>query len=214
MKDWNSLFIKKELSFINSFCSEVFYINLLSRGDRRISIETQLEGLNISASRIEGEVIKEVPSKCKINRGQLGCLLSHKKTIQYSYINNLSNICILEDDVVFKNNFHEDFKRFINMVPNNWDMIYLCGNNFIGLNKINNFVYKTNGTLTTSSYIVKNTIYKDILDIPNSPTKPIDSYYLDLHKKINAYVAVPSLTYQMAGFSDIEGKFVNYDFLK
>ena len=146
--------------------------------------------------------------------GQLGCLLSHKKIIQYSYINNLSNICILEDDVVFKNNFHEDFKRFINMVPNNWDMIYLCGNNFIGLNKINNLVYKTNGTLTTSSYIIKNTIYKDILNIPDSPIKPIDSYYLDLHKKINAYVAVPSLTYQMAGFSDIEGKFVNYDFLK
>ena len=101
-------------------------------------------------------------------------------------------------------------------LPKDWDMLYLCGNNYSGLSKVTENIFRTFGTLSTAAYAVNSKIYDQLLSILSveSPKKPIDSYYLDQHPHIKAYVCVPSLAFQRPDFSDIEHRFVDYSFLK
>lgn len=214
MNRWDKLFSGSSLSELNTLCDSVYYINLDTRTDRLESIELQLSKNKIVANRLSGIVPENLPQEARVSRGELGCSLSHvsalKKTIELGH----EIVCVLEDDVIFKKFFPLLFNTFINSVPEDWDMLYLCGNNYFGLEKVNDYVFKTKGTLTTCAYIVKRKMCLKILDhIGNALKKPIDSYLAELHPNTNTYIAVPSLAYQMTDYSDIQNRVVDYGFL-
>lgn len=216
MKDWNQLFKKKQAKVsLNNIFPQIFYINLDIRKDRNLSMAQELSKHKIKASRISGVIRKKIGSH-KINLGQLGCLLSHKNIILDAIRNQYHYILILEDDIIFKDYETSNIYEYWSLLPSDWDMFYLSGNNFMGLNKINDRIYKTNGTLSTCAYAIRQKSYNKILSILTSKIydKPIDSYYAELHKHINAYVCVPSIAYQKPDFSNIENRFVDYSFLK
>lgn len=216
MKNWNNLFKKKQSKIsINSIFPKIFYINLSIRKDRNLCMIQELSKYKIKADRFCG-IVKKNTGRHKINRGQLGCLLSHKKIIQIAADNDYEYVLILEDDVIFKQYEINNIYNYWSLLPSDWDMFYLSGNNFMGLNKINEYIYKTNGTLSTCAYAIRKRCYRQILSILTSKIydKPIDSYYAELHRNTNAYVCVPSVAYQKPDFSDIENKFVDYSFLK
>jgi GR25 family glycosyltransferase involved in LPS biosynthesis len=216
MNNWHRLFEKNDFTIsVNNIFPQVFYINLKIRKDRNLSMVKELSKYNIKAKRVCG-TIKSEPSPHKINSGQLGCLLSHKKIIEQASQKHYDHILILEDDIVFKNTELKNIHNYWLSLPSDWDMFYLSGNNFMGLNKINNYIYKTNGTLSTGAYAIRQKAYNKILSILNSKIydKPIDSYYAAMHHDMNAYVCVPSIAYQKPDFSNIENKFVDYSFLK
>ena len=213
---WDKLFHSKPKSIsINNYCDEVFVINLKHRSDRLASITSQCESYDIVFSHfnaVNGNLYNY--NYKNITNGQIGCLSSHIDIIRYAQAKKYKKILILEDDVIFKENII-DFHKYIHILPTNWDMFYLTGNNFFGLKQINSLIFKTAGTLNTAAYMIKNTIFQQIIDIADKQLEhPIDTYYAKMHTKIEAYVAVPSLCYQMAGFSDIEKRHVNYDFMK
>lgn len=216
MKDWNQLFKKKQAKVsINNIFPQIFYINLDIRKDRNLSMSQELSKYKIKASRVSGVIRKKIGFH-KINLGQLGCLLSHKNIILDAIRHKYHYILILEDDIVFKNYELNNIYEYWSLLPSDWDMFYLSGNNFMGLNKINDRIYKTNGTLSTCAYAIRQKSYDKILSILRSKIydKPIDSYYAELHQHINAYVCVPSIAYQKPDFSNIENRFVDYSFLK
>lgn len=214
MNKWQKLFSGNNSSELNTFCDIVYYINLDTRLDRLESINKQLFNNKIIATRFSAICPTSSDQKTKINAGEIGCLMSHLKIMQDVVDKNYSVACILEDDIVFKEFFSILFSRFIENIPSNWDMLYLCGNNFCGLNKINECVFKTRGTLTTCAYIITKNMCEKVIDyIGNNFDKPIDSYLAELHKQTNTYVAVPSLAYQMSDYSDIQKRIVDYGFL-
>lgn len=219
MKSWNRLFdkpVNKSLVIdFNSIFKHIFYINLKTRADRNRSVTQEFDKYKIITNRING-IIKKNNQNHKINTGQLGCLLSHKKIIELSQKYNHEYILIFEDDIVFQTKSMVRFHEYWLSLPSDWDMFYLSGNNFMGLNKINDNIYRTNGTLSTCAYAIRNKCYNKILSIlqQKTYTMPIDSYYAELHKSINAYVCVPSVAYQKPDFSDIEKRYVDYSFLK
>jgi GR25 family glycosyltransferase involved in LPS biosynthesis len=217
--NWSKLFeynYNQDIIDINKYCDAIFYINLSRRTDRLQSIQTECAKYNIRATHfnaIDGNLLNyKIDSS--ISNGQIGCLSSHIEIIKICKDNKYKKIMILEDDVIFKNNI-KHISHYINRLPVNWDMFYLTGNNLFGLKPINNLIYRTNGTLSTAAYMIRSSIFNQILDIANNTIEhPIDTYYAKMHQYINAYVGVPSLAYQMAGFSDIENTYVNYDFMK
>lgn len=215
---WNRLFEKQNLSLVidfNSIFKNIFYINLETRKDRNEAILKEFSKYKISAKRVDG-ISRQNTGSHKINRGQLGCLLSHKKIIQEASKKHYDYILIFEDDVVFQNKSILRFHEYWVALPSDWDMFYLSGNNFMGLSKINELIYRTNGTLSTCAYAIRKKSYSKILSILNQKiySMPIDSYYAELHRQINAYVCVPSIAYQKPDFSDIENRYVDYSFLK
>ncbi len=213
MSNWLDLFQYTYIN-INQYFDKIYYINLNKRNDRLVSIQKQLSLYNIRATRIAG--IEPSINNHKINNGQLGCLLSHLSIINDSIYNQYRRILILEDDTIFKDNFLVLFSRLVASLPDQWDMLYLCGNHFGGREYFNEHVYRSYGTLSTNAYAINQSIMYKIYNllIQQPYEKPIDSIYCSLHPAIRTYSSAQNICYQMAGFSDIENKITDYHVLK
>jgi GR25 family glycosyltransferase involved in LPS biosynthesis len=201
-------------NFKNKFC-----INLDRRPDKWKECEDEFKKNNIE------NVVRwiatdgnpdNLPNKMTREpiTGNLGCTISHLRLLKHAKENSLSEIVVFEDDVAFMNNFNDKFNDFIKQIPNDWDMIYFCGNNQGGFKMINNNVAKVFGTYTTHSYIMKNSVYDLYINILSNLEDVVDVLYASQHKNLNVYIFRPHLTYQRAGISDIQGGFVDYSFLK
>lgn len=209
---WDKLFLQQYTP--NNYFDKIYFINLDKRSDRYNSITNQLFSVNIFAQKISGVV--PLVNTHQINNGQLGCLLSHKLILEDCLYHRYEKILIFEDDTIFKDDFLKNFDILIHNLPTSWDMVYLCGNHYGGLSYINEHINKSYGTLSTSSYGVHINIIPYILSILNTSlyTQPIDSIYCSIHSKINTFASKNNLCYQMAGFSDIENRYTDYDILK
>lgn len=201
------------------YFDKIYCINLDDRIDRWQSAEEQFLKTNLTVERIPAikgaDLNLEWPSEIK--EGAVGCSLSHLFTLKLAKHLNLSSYLLLEDDIQFDENFSKKFSEiYENQVPDNWDMLYLGGQHFHGMNlsQVSENVYKCEYTLAAHSIAFKNTVYdrfiKSLVDI----TKPCDVHYAESHKDINAYVIVPHLTWQKNTYSDIEKINIDYSFLK
>lgn len=201
------------------YFDKIYCINLDDRIDRWKSAEEQFLKNNLIVERIPAikgaDLNLEWPSEIK--EGAVGCSLSQLFTLKLAKHLNLSSYLLLEDDIQFDENFLEKFSEiYENQVPDNWDMLYLGGQHFHGMNltQVNKNVYKCEYTLAAHSIVFKNTVYdrfiKSLVDI----TKPCDVHYAESHKDINAYVIIPHLTWQKNTYSDIEKVNIDYSFLK
>jgi GR25 family glycosyltransferase involved in LPS biosynthesis len=105
---------------LNNF--NIFVINLRRRGERRDFFNKQAESIGLNYQYFEGydaaidgfdkasEILSEYYSKpfysiskdSKKIVGRIGCLISHIKLLKYAIDNDLSNIIIMEDDVIIK----------------------------------------------------------------------------------------------------------------
>ncbi len=135
-------------------------------------------------------------------------LKDSEKSLLYKHINVYKDIieknhnCALlfEDDVILDNNFNEKLSKYINQLPDNWDMLFI-GN---GCNlhipkkelKDNVYIYKKetkNGsTRCTDSYLIRKKCAEKIIKIVNSNNffvkKPADWWLNEILHKINAHV--------------------------
>ena len=204
---------------INEYFDKIYCINLDKRIDRWKNCEEQFNKFNISVQRISA--IDGHPSHIKVNSpvfktraGLVGCGLSHIKIFEDAKKENFKQILILEDDIMFIDNFNEKFSNIINQIPDNWDMIYLSGNNDAKRNiliKISDNIYKTNYTLSTHSYAIKSYMYDILTNVINKWNRPLDrSFAEEIHPIFNCYVIKPYLCWQKEGYSDIMKKYTDY----
>lgn len=75
-------------------------INLLEREDRFESAKRQFQ--KVGLGRVEFHRVQRSP-----NGGRLGCYQSHHEVIRQAYEDNLNNVLIFEDDVVFGEGWQE-----------------------------------------------------------------------------------------------------------
>lgn len=204
---------------LNDYFDKIFSINLDSRPDRWKSAEIQFNKHDLDVERISAikgaDLNLDWPPEIK--EGAVGCSLSHLFTMKMAKQMNLSNYLVLEDDIEFDENFNEKFSNiYENEVPSDWDMLYLGGQHFHGMNlkQISEHVYKCEYTLTTHSFAIKNTVYDKFINRLIDITKPCDVHFAEEHKNINAYVIIPHLTWQSRSYSDVENANVDYTFLK
>jgi GR25 family glycosyltransferase involved in LPS biosynthesis len=173
------------------------------------------------------------PVKNKVS-GVHGCLESHIYCIEYAKRNNLENILIMEDDVIFDTTVLSKLDDII--LPESYDMIYLGYHGLSGyrVGDTKSPCYlKLTSTLTTHAYIIHSSIYDYVLDsikldwfgIPEmtdlsiaeepffkSRLHAIDVFYAKwvCHRRNNSFGIYPMICYQRPGMSDIEGQVVNY----
>ena len=198
----------------------IFYINLESRIDRKIHFLNEIKKLCIDECKIiRLDAIKH-------SNGALGCTKSHIKALELFMANPLWDTCmIFEDDFTFydtsfKNN-NELIKTFFYNFTD-WGMLLLSSNQ-VGKPSIKTHIPSVelvNYSQTTSGYCIHKDSVKDILAnfkasaelLEKSKFKPqhaLDVYWNEL--QIKRYTFVPNMGYQYNSFSDIEGRFVNYN---
>jgi glycosyl transferase, family 25 len=203
---------------LTDYFDGTFCINLDYRLDRWRSALEEFKKHTLSVERIVGID----GSKLNLDfmhgfkKGAIGCSLSHLFAIKHAQQLGLDNFLLLEDDVQFDKNINELFSEYILEVPQDWDMLYLGGQHFHGmnLNQVTEHVYRCEYTLAAHSVAIKSTVYDKFIYRLSDLSKPCDVHYAESHLEINAYVFIPHLTWQRGSYSDIEENYVDYTFLK
>lgn len=198
-----------------------FFINLEHRTDRLEHIEKQF-----SIMGIKGERINAVKSK----NGAIGCTLSHIRAIETAKQRGYKEVCIMEDDIEFKNPelFKQQIKKFSENKEIQWDILLIAANIVPPYQKIDDYCCRIWNAQTTTGYIVKKGMYDVLLEnfkesaklqMQNSiPTGTYNPFALDLHwKKLQPqyfwYIITPLTVTQYENYSDIERKQTNYKHL-
>lgn len=203
-------------SRINTSFDAILCINLDRRPARMEKACEQFANVGIENvlrfSAIDGS---KLDYRTALNAGQLGCTLSHLFVLEYARDNNLESILIFEDDVEFAENFNEIFNQAIDELPKDWHMLYFGGNHFHGVVPHSQHLVKLKGTLTTHAIAVHSRFYHvAISTIRERLNQIIDVTYMQLHAQYPCYSIHPKITFQTAGFSDLEMREVDYSVLK
>jgi GR25 family glycosyltransferase involved in LPS biosynthesis len=220
---------------LNEFFDKIYCINLNRRKDRWQNVSKLFKKHNLIVERFPAcdgipkdykhaesldEWNRPKSHKGKLNAGEIGCALSHKAIMKIISKKKYKSVLVLEDDVDFVQNLTAEFNKMIQYLPEDWDMLYIGGNNKIGhpaqkeLEIVNKYYARTRLTLTTSSYAVRQTAVKKIRNLlKDEPFRmAIDTAYTKVQQMpdINAYVMRPSLAWQVASFSDIRNAYRDY----
>ena len=101
--------------------NHILYINLESRGDRKIHVEKQLKSIGLRGNRFNA---------IKLLNGAIGCSMSHLRCLQFAKEQRWDHLLIVEDDIDFLNPklFKTQFDKFLNN-QKDWDVVLLAGNN-------------------------------------------------------------------------------------
>ena len=140
-----------------------------------------------------------------------GCLESHLTVIEKSVKSGVKKVLIMEDDAKFISSM-----KGLAPPPPDWDMIYLGGT----VHRVMDRAYAGYArvqTWTTHAYMINlenKELVAEIMKAANYDGE-IDRYYLEkIHPKFKCYMCDPMICLQKEGFSDIEDKMVNYDFMQ
>jgi GR25 family glycosyltransferase involved in LPS biosynthesis len=194
--------------------TNVFYINLESRPDRKSHVEEQLKLIGINATRFNA---------IKLPNGALGCSMSHLKCLELAKQQNLDHILVVEDDIKFLNPslFVNQLNKFLN-THKTWDVVLVAGNNIPPYKVIDDSCVKITKCQTTTGYMVKSHYFDTLIDniregikhLMREPEKhvlyAIDKYWFRLQDKDLWYLITPLTVTQREDYSDIEKRPTNY----
>ncbi len=120
----------------------IFIINMPKDKERRSAMQERLDNLEMEGHFIEAvngremsdEQIEAVYDSAKrkryfgrdMTKGEVGCLLSHRKIYEKMVSENIDSAIILEDDVIFEEDFKKALSGIINS-PMKWEVIRFLG---------------------------------------------------------------------------------------
>ncbi len=117
---------------------------------------------------------KSIPMQ---GNGDIACLRSHRKALQFAKDKGYELVAIFEDDIRFVTNFNEQLRDAMRELPDNWDMLYLGGKD-----RNPAFPYsknlKANACMWGGYAIVfRNTVYDFFIELFQNETKSCDDVY-------------------------------------
>lgn len=196
--------------------NHVYYINLLSRPDRKQHVESQLISIGLTGF--------ERFNAIKMSNGAIGCSMSHLKIIEMAKQNNWENVLIVEDDILFTNPklFKKQFNTFLSK-HRDYDVALIAGNNMPPYKTIaDGTCVQVSRCQTTTGYIVQRHYYdklianykEGILNLMKNPDEhrlyAIDKFWFRLQAVDKWYLITPLTVTQREDYSDIEKRATNY----
>jgi glycosyl transferase, family 25 len=197
--------------------TNIFYINLEHRVDRKIHVENQLLSVGLTGFQRFNAI--------KMSNGAIGCSMSHLKILENALTNNLDHVLIVEDDITFTNIelFKSQLNKFLQTDSLKWDVILFAGNNMPPYQPVpGNFCVKVTKCQTTTGYLVNGYYIKVLLNnirmgLTHLLSKPeqhslfaIDKFWFVLQQNGNWYLITPLTVIQREDYSDIEQKITKY----
>ena len=205
---------------------KILIINLQKDVNRKSALSKQILKYDIKntifLSAIDGATINEklVELPKEISRAHLGekyekhlsvneigCRRSHSKALEFAKTQNLDFVIILEDDVVLCEDWNDRLTKLFQLVPKNWQHIYLSGQpneeeqrkSFQPLN-LAPFLHieKSINTMGAFSYILRKESFDKIInEIDSKSNLPVDDIInnLIISNKLPSYTFYPFMTY-------------------
>ena len=202
-----------------------YYINLDSRSDRRLKMESQISKIPIlnqmeRYSAINGEKIDYTKEKleCEIyevkrsgfklgksmTKGAYGLCQSLLDIYKKNMINNYGNILICEDDCIFVNDFENKFNEYIKNLPQDWDMVHFgyLKSDLVIKEKINEYYSTYEYKPGNQCFLVTQKACEILFENLSRPIQPSDS---DMSERVvrkgllKCYISNERLGYQIDG---------------
>lgn len=203
------------MTFFDYF-DAAYCINLDRRPDRWERVQKEFKKINLNdVIRIPG-VDGKLEPPASIPPGAVGCLKSHLNVFIDAKNKGFESFILLEDDVQFSDNFHQQFNIIEAQVPKDFEMLYFGSNPHTGSRQeispnINRITY----TYAAHAVIFRRPCYDDIINSLSGPlTVPCDVHYGRNQVVHTSYSIRPPLAWQRADFSDIDQQYVDYEFLR
>ena len=196
--------------------TNIFYINLEHRVDRKEHVESQLSKIGFNNF--------ERFNAIKMENGAVGCSMSHLKLLQQALKSGLDHILIVEDDIEFLDPdlFKTQLDLFLKNRGSKWDVVLLAGNNMPPYETIDETCVKVTRCQTTTGYLVNGHYIEKLLNnvkmgLSNLLREPrnhtqyaIDKHWFALQSVDNWFIITPLTVVQREDYSDIEKKVINY----
>jgi len=196
--------------------TNIFYINLEHRVDRKQHVESQLESIGLKGTRFNA---------IKMENGAIGCSMSHLKILQLALKSGLDHILIVEDDILFLDPllFRSQLDMFLQKQDSkSWDVVLIAGNIMPPYEKVDDTCVKVSQCQTTTGYLVNghyiekllNNVKMGLTNLIKNPENrfqyAIDMHWFSLQKADNWFLITPLTVVQREDYSDIEKKVINY----
>ena len=199
--------------------TNIFYINLDHRTDRKDHVESQLSKIGLQSFQRFSAI--------KMENGAIGCSMSHLKLLQLALKSGLDHVLIVEDDIEFLDPelFRVQLNRFLKEQQKKgflWDVILFAGNNMPPYEKVGDTCVKVTRCQTTTGYLVNghyieklmNNVKMGLSNFLRDPTNhtqfAIDKHWFALQEKDNWFLITPLTVVQREDYSDIEKRVINY----
>lgn len=203
---------------INSYFDHVYCLNLERRPDKWKTVKKRFDRLGIEIERfsaVDGNNLEqsEIDKHPKLNKYEIGCMLSHYRIIQDAKKNGYRRILIFEDDVLFAKHFKTKFSDKISKLPK-WKIFYLGATQWIWKDvKFLDDFYLANRTDSTFAYAVDASMYDEFLQTEDVINRPIDNKLFDIQQQYegSCYVSFPNLVIADVSNSDIRNSRENKD---
>ena len=182
---------------INNYFDMIYVINLVSRVDRKQTIENRLKDRKITNYQIfPATVGKNNPMYTYYQHvkgfmesaGAFGVLSSAARVLNDAVKNKYKRILILEDDAIFHKNFDIDFQKRINLIPQDWKLLYFGTSMHKWRFAERCHINKDKGYLTAQGTIagafavgIDSSVYADLLIDLNITNKPMNLFQLQMH---------------------------------
>ncbi len=192
----------------------VYYINLERRSDRRQHIESEIARVGLTGERVDAIWDRN---------GALGCMQSHSKALAAFLASDAETALILEDDFTFVGSAAEIERLFsvaFEVMPADWDGLVLAYNPtaFSFCEGPAPFLVRLLGGQTTSGYLVRRSAAAELKSLWDDAAMKMwveglrhelcaDICWQRLHREGKWYAFVPSMGYQYANHSDIQGHY-------
>lgn len=204
---------------LDNLTKEIYVLNLKKRDDRLAHITRELKKIGCNNySLIESVDGSTIENPTTLKNGQYGLIKTYFKIYELFKETDSSSLVIIEDDCVFSKTFCEEYKKVMKEIPDDWKLIYFGGNHNSHMNyeqpkNITDNVIKLINTYSAHFVVIeRSTFFEFISELKNKPL-PIDVLLSEYQKKYPAYSSSEKITWQINNFSDIEDRYINYDWM-
>lgn len=186
--------------------TNVLFINLDSRTDRRKHFESQVLKIGLHPQRF---------AAIWNARGAVGCTMSHIACMETAIQNKWDHVLICEDDatVIHPDHLIHQVNHFLHRFNDSWDVLLLAGNNYAPFHQESPEAVRITNCQTTTAYLVRRPYFETLLANFKeglSKEKAIDQYWKILQRKDRWYLLVPITVVQRPDYSDISNRYVDY----
>ena len=195
--------------------TNVVYINLDSRIDRRTHFESQFRKIGLQPQRF---------SAIRNADGAIGCSMSHVACMELAIQNGWDHVLVCEDDATITNpgQLVYQVNQFLKRFNDSWDVLLLAGNNYQPFRQVSPECVRVANCQTTTAYLVRRPYFETLLanfkeglrklkaEPAEQPSYAIDQYWKLLQRKDRWYLIVPITVIQRPDYSDVSKQHVNY----